>query len=136
MNKQKWTISIIAMIMSICISLTMLGCTKTIPSSSLSGDVIKENKTIKDSKIACLQDAIKKQSMFKHTFKYDDSYPPTLYVYITGEWSSLDDKARDSTLIAIGKMWQSCNPENRAVLTVMAYDSNNIPLLAVFVTRE
>jgi len=112
------------------------GCTKSIPSSTLSGDVIKENKTIKDPQVACLQDSIKKQSIFKHTFKYDDSYPPTLYVYITGEWNYLDDYNRESTLTAIGKMWQKCNPDNQAVLTVMAYDSNNIPLLAIFVTKE
>jgi len=104
--------------------------------SALLGDVIKENKTIDDPKVSCMQDSIKKQTIFKHTFKYDDSYPPTLYVYITGEWNSLDDEARESTLTAIGKIWQSCNPDNQAVLTTMAYDSNNIPLLAIFVTKE
>ena len=122
----------IALALILCLLVVLYGC----GGSTLSGDIIKENKTIDDPKVACLQDSIKKQTIFKHTFKYDDSYPPTLYVYITGEWTSLDDEARESTLTALGNMWQSCNPGNNAVLTVMAYDSNNIPLLAVFVSKE
>jgi len=122
----------ISVVFLIWLLLPIIGC----GGSTLTGDVIKENKTIDDPKVACLQDSIKKQTIFKHTFKYDDSYPPTLYVYITREWNSLDDEARDSTLTVIGKMWQSCNPENWTVLTVMAYDSNDIPLLAVYVTKE
>lgn len=134
MNKKDWKVIgiFIAVVFLIWLLVSMIGC----GGSTLTGDVIKENKTIDDPKVACLQDSIKKQSIFKHTFKYDDGYPPTLYVYITVEWNSLDDEAQESTLVSIGKMWQSCNPDNHAVLTVMAYDSNNLPLLAVFVTRE
>lgn len=134
MSKQIWKKigAVIGIVALIWILICMIGCA----GSTLSGDVIKENKTIDDPQVACLQDAMKKQSVFKHTFKYDDSYPPTLYVYITGEWSSLDDNAKESTLNAIGKEWQRCNPDNMAVLTVLAYDSNDIPVMAVYVTRE
>ena len=137
MNKQdKSFLHVLALIacMAICIgSLILLyGCA----SSTLSGDIIKAEKTMDDPQVACLQDLIKKQTIFKHTFKYDDSYPPTLYVYITGEWNKLNDEAKDSTLSAIGKYWHQCNPDNLAILTVMAYDSNNMPVLAVFVSKE
>ena len=131
MNKQ--TLKIIGIFSVIAFLIwILLGCA----SSTLTGDIIKEDKTIKDPQVACLQDSIKKQSIFKHTFKYDDSYPPCLYVYITGEWNTLDDATKDSTLNAIGKYWHQCNPDNMAILTVMAYDSNNMPVLAVFVSKE
>jgi hypothetical protein len=133
MNKEKLKISgiFISVVFLIWLLCTMAGCGV----STLIGKVIKENTTIKNPQVSCLQDSIKKQSIFKHTFKYDNSYPPCLYVYITGEWNSLDDESKESTLNAIGKYWHKCNPDNMAILTVMAYDSN-MPVLAVFVSKE
>jgi hypothetical protein len=136
MNNNKTLLNVFAVIACISVCIGILICLYGCSKSTLSGKVINENKTIEDPQVACLQDSIKKQTIFKHTFKYDDSYPPTLYVYITGEWNNLSDETKESTLIAIGKQWHRCNPDNLVVLTIMAYDLNNTPAMAVFVSKE
>lgn len=115
----------------IAILIILQGCA----GSTLTGDIIKPDTQIKDVKVSCMQECLMKQNIFKHTFKYDDSYPPTIYVYITGEWNKLDDETQDSVLNAIGTLWHECNPDNLAVLTVMAYDVNDMPVKAVFVSK-
>jgi len=133
MYKRRWLIFYISLwvICAILIIWALQGC----GGSTLTGNIIKPNTQIQDVKVSCMQEGLINQNVFKYTFKYDDSYPPTIYVYITGEWNKLDDKNQESTLYDIGRIWHACNPDNLAVLTVLAYDINDMAIMAVFVSK-
>ena len=97
--------------------------------------VIKVDDKIKDSEVSCLEDFIINGALFKPDFKYDNSYPPSVTVYVTGKWNNLDDNSKEEQLKDVGRKWHECNPDNMTQVTIMAYDVNDMPVLAVYVMR-
>jgi hypothetical protein len=124
--------SIAFLTFSICLSILFISSCGTMSSTE---DTIKLGEEIRDPQVSCLQSAIVKDTLFKSDFKYDNSFPPTITVYIKGEWNSLSDEEKEERLKDVGRKWHECNPNNTAQVTIFAYDINNMPILAVFVMK-
>lgn len=100
------------------------------------GDKIEATDEVKQPELSCLQVALASTEVFKNDFVYDEEWPPTVYVYISKGWHDLkSDNDRDESLMDIARVWYECNPGNMGPLTVMAYDSNDIPAGTVFMER-
>lgn len=126
------TIIIIIIVLALAFSLQSCRSIKTFTGE----DIIAPTIVIEDKKVTCLQEFLKKQTIFKSEFRYDNSYPPTIYVYMSTDWNTLNDDSKDLALRAIGWQWYKCNPDSSGPVTVIVYNSNEMPIKAVFVNKQ